>query len=146
MAQRGRKSSVALASAPLTVAVREQRIMPPAHLSDAEREVWLQFVNDQAAGAFLETHIPLMEMYCRHVVQSRILADEILNFDRAWLADTEGLDRYDKLLKMHERENRAASSCATRLRITRQSLHHETADNVFKNSARTRKPWELNAE
>jgi hypothetical protein len=35
-----------------------------------------------------------------------ILADELLNFDRAWIADDDGLKRYDKLLAMHERESR----------------------------------------
>jgi hypothetical protein len=115
-------------------------------LTDAERTVWLQVVNDQPAAAFSETHAPLLETYCRHVVQSRIIADEILNFDRSWLADDEGLKRYDKLLAMHEREGRAASSLATRLRITRQAIDQQTVARSLVNQPKARKPWELPQE
>ena len=114
MAQRGRKSTAALAMARPTPVLSESRLAPPIHLPDAERDVWLQVVNDQPASSFTETHAPMLELYCRHVVLSRILADELLNFDRAWIADDDGLKRYDRLLAMHERESRAASSAATR--------------------------------
>lgn len=117
--------------------------MPPVHISDPEREVWLQVINDQPANAFTPTHIPLLEAYCRHVVQGRILADEISNFDRAWIADDDGLKRYDKLLTMHEREGRAASSLATRLRITRQAIHELTVGRQLANDKKSKKPWEV---
>ncbi|MGI4937993.1 MAG: hypothetical protein ACRYF5_14825 [Janthinobacterium lividum] len=113
------------------------------HISDAERAVWIELVNDQPASAFTLTHAPLMEIYCRHIVQSRILADELLNFDRAWLADDEGLKRYDRLLAMAEREGRAASSIATRLRITRQAIDQQTVARTLTNAPKARKPWEL---
>ncbi len=117
---------------------------PPVTLTDAEREVWLQTVDDQPADAFTPVHAPLLEMYCRHVVQARLLADEILSFDRAWLADDDGLKRYDRLLAMQEREVRAASSLATRLRITRQATADpKTVGRAVRNQARARKPWEL---
>jgi hypothetical protein len=44
---------------------------------------------------------------------------------------------------MAERETRAASSLATRLRLTKQSLHPETAANAVKNHIKSRKPWEM---
>lgn len=124
--------------------VSSDRLRPPVTLTDAEREVWLQTVEDQPADAFSAIHAPLLEMYCRHVVQARLLADEILNFDRKWLADDDGLKRYDRLLAMQEREGRAASSLATRLRITRQATTHPaTVGRANANKARARKPWEL---
>lgn len=120
------------------------RLPAPVHLSDAEREVWLEVVNDQPAEAFTPTHGPLLEQYCRHIVQARLLADETMNFDRAWLADDDGLKRYDRLLAMQEREGRAASSLATRLRITRQAVDHPTtAGRANARQARARKPWQL---
>ena len=145
MARPGRKPASALSVASLAapVAHSTERLQPPAHIPDAEREVWLSVVNDQPAGAFTITHAPLMEIYCRHVIQSRILADEILNFDRSWLADDDGLKRYDTLLKMHDRENRAASSAATRLRITRQSIDQQTIARAMVNEPKSRKPWEI---
>jgi hypothetical protein len=117
--------------------------MPPLHLPDPERQVWMEVVNDQPAAAFTQVHSPLLENYCRHVVLGRILSDEIANFDRAWLADDDGLKRYDKLLTMHEREGRAASSLATRLRITRQAVHELTAARQLANDTKSKKPWEL---
>jgi hypothetical protein len=145
MNKRGRKSAaefdIATVVAPV---VSTDRLPAPAHMSDAERAVWLELVNDQPATAFMVTHIPMIEAYCRHVVQSRILADELLNFDRAWLADDDGLRRYDRLLAMHERETRAASAAATRLRITRHAVDHPTTvGRALNNQAKSRKPWEL---
>lgn len=143
MAQRGRKSTAALAMARPTPVLSESRLAPPIHLPDAERDVWLQVVNDQPASSFTETHAPMLELYCRHVVLSRILADELLNFDRAWIADDDGLKRYDKLLAMHERESRAASSAATRLRITRQAVDQQTVARSMMNAPKAKKPWEI---
>lgn len=142
MATRGRKSatSVAYAATPI---VSDKRLVAPLHLTDAEREIWLSVVNDQPANAFTITHAPLLEIYCRHVIQSRILADEILNFDRSWLADDDGLKRYDRLLAMAEREGRAASSLATRLRITRQAVDHATVARAMVNAPKSKKPWEI---
>jgi hypothetical protein len=102
-------------------------------------------VNDQPAEAFSATHAPLLELYCRHVVQARVIADEIGNFDRAWMADDDGLKRYDRLLGMAERESRAASSLATRLRITRQAVDQQTVARALTAQNKKRKPWELPA-
>lgn len=143
MAKRGRQSSASIVSARGVALSTEKRLQAPLSLSDAEITVWNEVVADQPAAAFTATHSPILEMYCRHVVNNRVLADELLNFDRAWLADDDGLNRYDKLLKMSERESRAASSLATRLRITRQAIDHNTAGLMIKNQSRNKKPWEL---
>ncbi|MBJ9675232.1 hypothetical protein I5680_12270 [Burkholderia gladioli] len=146
MAQRGRKSAASLESTVIAPIAVETRLAPPLHMSDGERAVWVEVVTDQPADAFTATHAPLLEMYCRHVTNARVLADEVLNFDRAWLADDDGLKRYDRLLAMAERESRAASSLATRLRITRQAVEHPTTvGRSLANQKKARKPWELPA-
>ena len=121
------------------------RLEAPVHISEAERAVWVQLVNDQPAGSFTATHVPMLELYCRHIVNARVIADELAQFERAWMADDEGLKRYDRLLAMSEREGRAASSIATRLRITRQALDHATVARKVVGMARASKPWELAA-
>lgn len=144
MVQRGRKSAAAVSVAGLGAPIGSaSRLQAPLHLSDAERAIWIEMVNDQPASAFTPTHSPMMEIYCRHIVQSRILADELMNFDRTWLARDDGLKRYDKLLAMSEREGRAASSIATRLRITRQAIDQQTVARSNNNASKSRKPWEL---
>jgi len=83
-------------------------------------------------------------LYVRHVVNAQVIAEQIARFDPVWLSDEEGLKRYDCLLKIAERESRAASSLATRLRITRQAVEHrETAGTALANHARGPRPWEL---
>ena len=146
MAQRGRKSAASLEVRALAapVVAASKRLAAPAHLSEAERNVWIEVVNDQPAEAFSATHAPLLELYCRHVTNARVIADEVQSFDRAWLADDDGLKRYDRLLAMAERESRAASSLATRLRITRQAVEHPaTVGRTLAAQPKTRKPWEL---
>lgn len=147
MVTKGRKSTAALQmgglAAPIGVA---RRLSAPAHLTDAEIGVWEQVVNDQPAASFTPTHAPILEQYCRHVVQSRVIADMIVNFDSAWANDDDGLKRYDKLLAMQEREGRAASSLATRLRITRQAIDQQTVARSQINAPKGRKPWELAIE
>lgn len=145
MATRGRKSAASLAVAahagPLTI---ENRLKPSIHLSDAAQTVWVRLVNDQPASAFSETHRDMLEAYCQHTVQAQVLAEEIQSFEREWLRTDEGLKRYDKMLAMREREVRAASSLATRLRITRQATTDpKTVGRANVNSPRSKKPWEL---
>lgn len=140
-----RKSAASMEVAALPGPSSEtERLRAPAHISDAERAVWLEVVNDQPADAFTPTHLPLLELYCRHIVQARVIADQIAAFEPAWLNDDEGLKRYDRLLGMNEREGRAASSLATRLRITRQAVEHPTTvGRSLAKQVKTRKPWEL---
>lgn len=147
MATRGRQSAASRAVGLLTPVTPERRLEAPLHASDAERAVWVEVVNDQPAGAFTATHAPLLELYCRHVTNARVIADELMNFERSWLADDDGLKRYDRLLSMAERESRAASSLATRLRITRQAVEHPTTvGRGITAQVKTRKPWELAIE
>jgi len=140
-----RVSAASLEVATLDRVRNTERLAPAVHISDAERAVWLQIVNDQPADAFRATHAPLLELYCRHIVNARVIADELAQFERAWMHDDEGLKRFDRLLAMSEREGRAASSLATRLRITRQAIDHATVARRLVEMPRSAKPWELPA-
>lgn len=145
MAQRGRKSAAQVAVAAQVGSItHENRLRPSAHLSDAEQGVWARLVNDHPASAFSETHRDMLELYCQHIIQAQVLTDEVQLFDRAWLADDDGLKRYDKMLAMREREVRSASSLATRLRITRQATTDpKTVGRANSSVGRSRKPWEM---
>ncbi len=143
MAQRGRKSAASLSvvqEAPIGV----QRLKPSKSLSQAESNIWIEAVNDQPADAFTDTHIPMLEIYCRHIARGEVLAEQINNFNPNGLKDNEGLLRYDRLLKMAEREGRAASSTATRLRLTRQSIDQQTVARSQINAPSSKgKSWEF---
>lgn len=133
--------------APIPTIGATARISPSSALSEAEHAIWVQLVNDQPADAFAPTHIPMLEMYCRHVALSRVLAKQISEFPMHELSDSDGLKMYDKLLKMAEREGRAASSLATRLRITRQATDHPATVGARSAANRQKKarPWETGA-
>ncbi|TIO90492.1 MAG: hypothetical protein E5X98_03605 [Mesorhizobium sp.] len=81
-----------------------------------------------------ETH-GMLAQYCRHVVSARRVAQLI--------AAEEGkkeieIPVLDQLYKMQEREGRALSSLATRMRITQQT----TYDKSKKKPSAVKKPWE----
>src|SRR5688572_9599498 len=93
----------------------------PYDLTDEESEEWWAVVNRLPADWFpRETHA-LLAAYCRHVVGIRRISELIRNAE----ANSQDFDLgdYDKLLKMRERESRAASSLATRMRITQQTTY-----------------------
>ena len=142
MAQRGRKSAASLSVVLQESPVGSQRLMPDASLGEAEKAVWVMVVNDQPADAFTDVHGSLLGLYCGHVIRARILNDHILKFDPELLSKDDGLKRYDKLLSMAERESRAASSLATRLRITRQAVDQQTIARAQLNAPKSGRPWE----
>ena len=143
MKQRGRVSAASMAVAVMDAAPGTPRLAATVLLTDAERDVWAALVNDMPAEHFSAKDVPNLEAYCRHVMYGRLLADRIQQFNPAWLDTDDGPKRYDKLLSMHEREVRAASSLATRLRITPQSLQHPETAGRRAGKPKTRKPWEL---
>ena len=79
----------------------------------------------------------MLAQYCRHVVEARRIAQLIQRMQ----ADNEGFNvkDYDRLLKMQDREGRAISSLATRMRISQQATVR--AEKARK-PAQNRKPWE----
>ncbi len=88
----------------------------------------------------------MLEQYCRHVVQARLIANELQNFDPVWLNREDGLKRYKNLLALHELEGRAFSSLATRMRLTRQSIDNTVVARAMVNAPKANKPWELPVE
>lgn len=143
MLQRGRKSSAALALIGEAGSPVLPRLKAPPSLTDAQRAIWQQVVNAKPAEWFGPEQIPLLEGYCRHAVNAAVLAQEIDGCDPAWLKDDDGLRRHERLLAMHEREVRAASSLATRLRMTNQAITDtETFGQKARRRASTTKPWQ----
>lgn len=136
MGARGR-TSVAELTVVQPVGLEEiRRAQPPAELTDEQRFEWLAVVNRLPAEWFpRETHAVLAQ-YCRHVVAARRLGQLITDLE----ADAEfSVENYDRLLKMQEREGRALSSLATRMRLTQQS----TYDAKKSKPAQRKRPWDF---
>ena len=121
MKQPGRKSSAQLSVVnPAETVEVVQRPKPPKILTVEQANVWNQIVEALPADWFPQETHDLLCTYCRHVVTSRQVADLIHEY---MLDDEFNLKVYDKLLAIQEREGRAISSLATRMRLTQQSTY-----------------------
>ena len=135
MGSRGRVSAASLEVAKVGKVETVERPDAPYDLTDEQSEEWWAVVNRLPADWFpRETH-GVLAQYCRHVVTARRVAQLVAACEAE--ADLD-LGQYDQLLKMQEREGRALSSLATRLRITQQA----TLSAKAKKPGPVRRPWE----
>jgi hypothetical protein len=140
MGARGPKSAAALAVIGPGGISATMRPDPPQELGDEQSKEWRAVVNRLPADWFpRETH-SLLVQYVRHVVASQRIAQLIAAEERS---DGFTLERSDLLLRMQEREGRALSSLATRMRITQQATFDE---KKRKPETAGKKPWEPDDE
>lgn len=136
MTKRGRKSAASLEIAVNSVVETISRPDAPYDLTDEQSAEWWAVVERMPADWFpRETH-GMLAQYCRHVVAARRVAQLIAHAERAKALD---IGEYDQLLKMQEREGRAISSLATRMRISQQATVR--AEQARK-PKQVEKPWE----
>jgi len=124
--QRGRRSAAALAVVPASPLETVQRQKAPYELNDEETEIWEAVVGDYAADWFSPSTVPLLTAYCRHTIQARRVAELI---EKAIGNPDLAVQDYDRLLKMQERESRAISALASRMRIAQQATRSDSAKN-----------------
>lgn len=118
MRKRGRKSAASTELAVTSPIETIARPDAPYDLTDEQAQEWWAVVNRMPADWFpRETH-GMLTQYCRHVVAARKVAQIIAKAENSKTLD---VDEYDRLLKMQEREGRAISSLATRMRISQQA-------------------------
>lgn len=136
MESRGRKSAADLAVVTADGLAAIRRPDPPSELTDEQAHEWRSVVNRLPAEWFpRETH-GMLAQYCRHVVAARRVAQLIADLESN---ENFSVEDYDRLLKMQEREGRAISSLATRMRISQQS----TLDREKKKPLKpAKKPWD----
>jgi hypothetical protein len=85
----------------------------------------------------------MLIQYCRHKVQSDLIAQQLEEFDPAWLVDDDGMKRFDKLGAMLERETRAINALLRSMRLTQQSLYNAKSANTASQGNKGRKPWQV---
>jgi hypothetical protein len=135
MGTRGRDSAAALS---VVVGQLETiaRPSPPDDLTHEQCTEWDAVVDRMPADWFpRETH-GMLAQYCRHVVSARRVAQLIAAAEQAEQFDING---YDQLLKMQEREGRALSSLATRMRLSQQTNY----DKSKKKPLQSKTPWDF---
>ena len=120
MGARGPKSAAAMA---IVSPITDSRPPPPDELSEAEADEWRRVVGRLPHDWFPPETQPLLAAMLKHQSTHRVLCRLIEAFDATVLQMDLGVNHYDKLLTMREREARAMSSLATKLRLTNQSRY-----------------------
>ena len=137
MKSRGRKSAASLTVVPLGLGSR--RPEPPAHLSTGQAATWRAIVGELPANWVTAGQEPLLVAYCQHCETAKFLSQ--------WIASTDFQSCHpaelNLLLTMRARETAAASSLATRMRLTNQSrMHPRTAGRRTEGQPGGSRPWE----
>jgi hypothetical protein len=144
MAQRGRKSAASLSVVSM---LGDARPAPPDELAEAEAKEWREIAARLPHDWWTRENYPLLVEYCRHIVRARDLAGDIAKF-RRFPAEvrltTDGIQRYDMLLRMADRERAAMVNLATKMRLTQQSRYRaDKAASAADRGKMVRKPWEM---
>lgn len=93
---------------------------PPRELTDEMAQEWRAVVQRMPADWFpAETH-PLLVQYVKHIIRARRLSQLLCNMEGQQDFDVE---EYRKLLDAEERQSRAMSSLATRMRLSQQGTY-----------------------
>jgi hypothetical protein len=140
--KRGPKSSNEIATVVLR-AGKQMPFPPPSELSDAQAMIWRDTVAAMPGDWLTRAGFPILIAYCRHSCRARLLEMQIATFEIEWTKVEGGLERFDKMLSMAERETRALSACARALRLTPQAtMHPRTAGRALSNHSTGPRPWD----
>jgi hypothetical protein len=118
--KRGPKSSADLAMVKKgkIASIMDSRPIAPDQLTAEEAEHWDIIVQRLPAGNFSPEVFPVLIAYIRHSSAADLVSNEITRWEPNWRDADGGLERYEKLLKMRERETKNLVSCGRALRIT----------------------------
>jgi hypothetical protein len=132
----GRTSSAELAVVTGSGISVISRPEPMPDLTAEQAIEWRQVVNRLPADWFPRETWGLLAQYCRHVVAARRVAQLVTQAEKTEPFDIEG---YDRLLKMQEREGRAISSLATRMRLSQHASYDKKRKKPLEPIS---KPWQ----
>lgn len=122
-----------------------QAIKPYQALTKEEQDIWDSVVLTHPADYFEPCHVHHLEEYCKAISTSRALDNMIDQIDcDSILTNKNDFSRYEKLCRLKSQVVRDASSLATRLRITKQSVHQVVSARAKNNKipAGVPRPWE----
>jgi hypothetical protein len=141
MQQRGRKK---LADAVVIEGMFGKRAEPPPELPPRQVEIWLETVSTEPVEHFSSAATKAMLAdYCAHRESVENIESVIRLFQPDWLKSAEGVKRYSELIKIRDSETRAASTLATKLRLTNQSRYTpKTAATAARNTEKGFRPWD----
>ena len=139
----GPRSAAELATVVIDVG-RRMPLRAPAELTDAQADVWRSTVGSMSGNWLNRAAVPVLVEYCRRTCRSRLLEQQVAAFEVEWLRAEGGLERFDRLLAMADRETKAITACARALRLTPQAqMHPRTAARLVEDRPAGRKLWDV---
>jgi hypothetical protein len=141
MQQRGRKSVASLAVMPGNLGDRPE---PPHDTTPFQADLWRRIAASEHPDVFRsEGQRQLLLQFVRHAEAADGLAKAIDSFDQAYIATKEGLQLYDRILKLRDRETKAMATLATRMRLTAQARFSAAkASTMAQGAGDVLKPWQ----
>lgn len=139
MLQRGRKGHLTPVGNTLPVT----SIEPPSTLNEEQAEEFSAIVASYPMDWWDCGSIFMLEAMVRHNSEERRLGKLLSDFDVEVLKTPEGMKLYDRLSHNHERQSKAASTLAQKMRLTQLSKYR--ADKAHKMPKAVR-PWESTEE
>jgi hypothetical protein len=114
----------------------------PYHLGTEACAVWRAVTDSLPSHYFPPEAFDTLSAYANHTVSARMLSRQIDEFAPEWLAEEGGIERFNKLLAMRERETRAAAAMARALRLTNQSRYQPSKAALVAEDRDRRRPWD----
>jgi hypothetical protein len=135
--QRGRAPAAAVALRPVVLLERPKA---PRHLGGDLAHEWAEIVAAMPADHFPRETWPMLEAYCRHIICARKVAALIEQLEAAGVESGELNTReWQRLLSLQDREDRAISDLAMKMRLSQSSRHDKSKP---RRSSGVLKPWE----
>lgn len=118
---------------------------PPPELTEPEAAIWRAVIATEAKEFFASAVLRgMLADYCRHKASADKLS-EFLSLFELDPVNIRGMARYEQVLKIRANEIRAATSLATKMRLTNQSRYGKRAAHTAARNANTQvqRPWDL---
>jgi phage terminase small subunit len=143
MLNRGRKTPNELSVVRLEPQLQPS---PPADLTTEQAAEWRAIVASCPAHWFGRESAGLLEAYCRHSANAKLITKKIDAFKEEWLSSDNGLKRYSELLKIQDQQHRAMALLASKMRLS-QSSRTKLAKSVMNSPpAGQISPWDFKHE
>lgn len=140
MIKPGRMSVASIATVtPMPV----RTLQPPPDLGVDEAEVWERVVATRSVDWWDAGNIPLLEQYCRAVVQSRMLAGQVAAVGVKLAEGRDVIKTYKELRKMQSAISHEITTLARSMRLTQQAQYTKDKAGIASRGAGMRKPWTL---
>ena len=116
---------------------------PPMHFTAEAADLWRAIVATKPADWWKDDTTPLLEAYCRAILEYRQVSVMVDGMPPRKLKSDEGFKRWKELLSIQDDLANRMASLATKMRLSQQSKYGaRAAESADRKSGRGRLPWE----